>query len=64
MHSEGRSMEFIDTTLVESSHPSEGLRSIEVGLLCVQQNPEDRPYMSLVVPALRNDGALPTPKQP
>ena len=64
MHSEGRSMEFIDTTLVESRNPSEGLRSIEVGLSCVQQNPEDRPYMSLVVPALRNDGALPTLKQP
>ncbi|GJT73375.1 G-type lectin S-receptor-like serine/threonine-protein kinase [Tanacetum coccineum] len=64
MHSKGRSMEFIDTTLAESSNPSEVLRSMEVGLSCVQENPEDRPEMSLVVPALRNDGAFPTPKQP
>nr|GFB57373.1 G-type lectin S-receptor-like serine/threonine-protein kinase At4g27290 [Tanacetum cinerariifolium] len=64
MHSEGKSMEFIDTTLAESSNPSEVLRSMEVGLSCVQENPEDMPEMSLVVPALRNDGALPTPKQP
>nr|GFA68525.1 G-type lectin S-receptor-like serine/threonine-protein kinase At4g27290 [Tanacetum cinerariifolium] len=63
MHSEGKSMEFIDTHLAESSNPSEVLRSMEVGLSCVQENPEDRPEMSLVVLALRNDGALPTPKQ-
>ena len=64
MHSEGRSMELIDKTIAESSNPSEVLRSIEVGLLCVQQSPEDRPDMSSVVLVLGNEGALPKPKQP
>ncbi|GJS47163.1 G-type lectin S-receptor-like serine/threonine-protein kinase [Tanacetum coccineum] len=64
IHSEGRSMELLDTTLTESSNLFEVLRSIEVGLSCVQQNPEDRPSMSSVVLALGNEGALPTPKQP
>ncbi|PWA61561.1 G-type lectin S-receptor-like serine/threonine-protein kinase SD1-1 [Artemisia annua] len=40
------------------------MRVIEVWLLCVQQSPEDRPSMSLVVLALSNEGALPTPKEP
>ncbi|GJT88715.1 G-type lectin S-receptor-like serine/threonine-protein kinase, partial [Tanacetum coccineum] len=62
MHNEGKSMELIDTTLAESSDPSEVLRSIEVGLLCVQQSPEDRPNMSSVVLVLGNEGALPKPK--
>ena len=64
MHSEGKSMELIDTVLAESSDSSEVLRSIEVGLLCVQQRPEDRPNMSSVVLVLGNEGALPKPKQP
>jgi len=42
----------------------EVLRSIQVGLLCVQQSPEDRPNMSSVVLMLASEGALPQPKQP
>lgn len=64
MHSEGKSMELLDSSFVEASNPSEVLRSIEVGLLCVQQSPEDRPNMSSVVFMLGNEGALPKPKQP
>nr|GEY35486.1 G-type lectin S-receptor-like serine/threonine-protein kinase At4g27290 isoform X2 [Tanacetum cinerariifolium] len=64
MHSEGNSMELVDSSFAESSNPSEVLRSIEVGLLCVQQCPEDRPNMSSVVLMLGNEGALPKPKQP
>ncbi|KAK3023888.1 hypothetical protein RJ639_042904, partial [Escallonia herrerae] len=61
-----RSMELIDTT-VEGGKPSdvnEVLRSIHIGLLCVQQCPEDRPTMSSVVLMLSSGGALPWPKQP
>jgi hypothetical protein len=43
---------------------SEVLRSIHVGLLCVQENPEDRPNMSYVVLMLGNEDELPHPKQP
>ena len=64
MHSEGKSMELLDSSFAEASNPSEVLRSIEVGLLCVQQSPEDRPNMSSVVFMLGNEGALPKPKQP
>nr|XP_043620444.1 G-type lectin S-receptor-like serine/threonine-protein kinase At4g27290 [Erigeron canadensis] len=64
LHSEGRSMELMDTTLDEPTNPSEVVRSIDVGLLCVQQNPEDRPNMSSVVLMLCNEGSLQKPKQP
>lgn len=41
------------------------LRYINVGLLCVQENPADRPTMSYVVSMLNNELALlPKPKQP
>ena len=43
---------------------SELLRSIHIGLLCVQQHAEDRPTMSSVVVMLDNESTLPPPKQP
>ncbi|GJX90304.1 G-type lectin S-receptor-like serine/threonine-protein kinase [Tanacetum coccineum] len=67
MHSEGKSMELLDSSVAEASNASEVLRSMEVGLLCVQQSPDDRPNMSSVVFMLGNEGnegALPKPKQP
>ncbi|XP_052621380.1 G-type lectin S-receptor-like serine/threonine-protein kinase SD1-1 isoform X2 [Lactuca sativa] len=64
MHNEGRSAELIDTTLSQSSNSSEVIRSIIVGLLCVQQSPNDRPNMSSAVLMLGNEGILQKPKQP
>ena len=43
---------------------SEVLRCIHVGLLCVQQRPEDRPNMSSVVLMLSSESLLPKPRQP
>lgn len=43
---------------------SEVLRCIHVGLLCVQQKPEERPNMSSVVLMLGSENSLPDPKQP
>ena len=43
---------------------SEVLRSIHVGLLCVQQRPDDRPSMSSVVLMLSSEFTLPQPKMP
>ncbi|CAA2942542.1 receptor-like serine threonine- kinase SD1-8 [Olea europaea subsp. europaea] len=41
------------------------LRYINLGLLCVQENPNDRPTMSTVISMLKNEFApLPAPKQP
>lgn len=51
-----------------SLHPSclvpEVLRSIHVGLLCVQHHAKDRPTMLSVLLMLVSDSALPQPKQP
>ncbi|KAF2285910.1 hypothetical protein GH714_008896 [Hevea brasiliensis] len=60
----GRPLELIDKSLYDSCGPSQVLRCIQVGLLCVQQLPEDRPNMSTVVLMLVSDTFLPQPKQP
>ncbi|KAI7756301.1 hypothetical protein M8C21_019957, partial [Ambrosia artemisiifolia] len=64
LYNEGKSMDLLDATLAESCHPPEVLRSIVVGLLCVQQNAEDRPNMSSVIMMLSGEHALPQPNQP
>ncbi|MED6115017.1 hypothetical protein PIB30_086137 [Stylosanthes scabra] len=40
------------------------LRSIHVGLLCVQKSPDERPNMSSVVQMLSSESTLPPPKMP
>ncbi|KAM3287027.1 G-type lectin S-receptor-like serine/threonine-protein kinase [Capsicum chacoense] len=64
LHQEGRSLEIADPALVESGNTIELQRSIHVGLLCVQQSPEDRPNISSVVLMLTNESILPQPKPP
>lgn len=52
--------------MVENEVPSsEALRCIQVGLLCVQQHPEDRPTMSSVLLMLDSESVLlPQPRRP
>ncbi|PSS05790.1 G-type lectin S-receptor-like serine/threonine-protein kinase [Actinidia chinensis var. chinensis] len=64
LYKEGRSLELIDEHARDSCCLAEVLRSVHVGLLCVQQCPEDRPSMSSVVLMLGSEGDLPQPKQP
>ncbi|KAG8375903.1 hypothetical protein BUALT_Bualt09G0007500 [Buddleja alternifolia] len=64
LYKEGRSRELVDTCVDKEFYSWEVLRSIQVGLLCVQQKPEDRPNMSSVVVMLGNEGEIPTAKQP
>ncbi|KAK1407061.1 hypothetical protein QVD17_38672 [Tagetes erecta] len=64
LYQEGQLMELIDPSITESCHLYEVLRSIELALLCVQRNPDDRPSMSSVVVTLSSEGELPEPKQP
>ncbi|KAF7112201.1 hypothetical protein RHSIM_RhsimUnG0255500 [Rhododendron simsii] len=64
LYIEGRPLELVDALVRESWFASEVLRSIHVGLLCVQQRREDRPSMSTVVVMLGGEGALPRPKRP
>ncbi|KAJ4953699.1 hypothetical protein NE237_030531 [Protea cynaroides] len=56
--------ELIDQTIVKSCNPSEAMRCIHIGLLCVQDYVVDRPTMSKVVFMLSTDTTLPAPKMP
>lgn len=57
-------MELLDEVLQELCIASEVIRCIQVGLLCVQQRPQDRPDMSSVVLMLNGEKLLPKPKVP
>ncbi|KAG6756528.1 hypothetical protein POTOM_039958 [Populus tomentosa] len=61
---EGGSPELIAESIVESCNLYEALRSIQIGLLCVQRSPRDRPSMSTVVMMLGSESELPQPKEP
>ncbi|KAI3962707.1 hypothetical protein MKW92_012921 [Papaver armeniacum] len=64
---EGNPFELMEPGLGDSSYASfqEVLRCIQVGLLCVQKLPEDRPCMSSVVFMLSSENSLLLePKQP
>ncbi|XP_059591529.1 G-type lectin S-receptor-like serine/threonine-protein kinase At4g27290, partial [Vitis vinifera] len=64
LYIEGGSLEFIDTSKVNTCNLFEVLRSINVGLLCIQRFPDDRPSMHSVILMLGSEGALPRPKEP
>ncbi|KAM5580802.1 putative receptor-like protein kinase [Rosa sericea] len=62
---EGRGMEVIDEPVRETCLPHEALRCIHVALLCVQEDPVDRPTMSSVNHMLANEAtSLPPFKEP
>ncbi|KAK1409575.1 hypothetical protein QVD17_36102 [Tagetes erecta] len=61
---DGKSLDLVNAPLLSSCIISEVLRSIHIGLLCVQNHAEDRPTMSSVVLMLGNDGVLAQPKPP
>ncbi|CAA3016361.1 G-type lectin S-receptor-like serine threonine-kinase At4g03230 [Olea europaea subsp. europaea] len=63
--SENRALDLMDPILLESCEKSEVMKCINVGLLCVQEDPGDRPTMSNVVFMLDGEAiALPVPNQP
>ncbi|KAJ6966581.1 G-type lectin S-receptor-like serine/threonine-protein kinase SD1-1 isoform X4 [Populus alba x Populus x berolinensis] len=64
LYKEQKSFELIDESLNNTCDLSEVMRVIHVGLLCVQQAPEDRPTMSTVVLMLTSNITLPEPKEP
>ncbi|KAL7613915.1 hypothetical protein Lser_V15G08619 [Lactuca serriola] len=61
---EGKAMELLGAHMRNSCVASEVLRSIHIGLLCVQHHANDRPTMSSVVLMFGEEGALSQPKQP
>ncbi|KAL2341981.1 hypothetical protein Fmac_009921 [Flemingia macrophylla] len=58
-------LDLIDSSIGDSYSPSEVLRCIHVGLLCVQERAEDRPTMPSVMLMLSSESALmPQPRNP
>ena len=60
-----KALEVLDPRMKNSYVESQVLRWVQVGLLCVQKLPTERPTMSSVVSMLGNEGlALCQPNQP
>ncbi|WOH07332.1 hypothetical protein DCAR_0726762 [Daucus carota subsp. sativus] len=54
----------VDEAILDSKNQMEVVRVIQTGLLCVQEDPIDRPVMSHVVLMLSSTMKLPHPKKP
>ena len=64
MWKEGTPKVFIDANLRDSCILSEAVRCIQIGLLCLQRHPDDRPNMTSVVVMLSSENIVPQPKEP
>uniref|UniRef100_I1QR28 Receptor-like serine/threonine-protein kinase n=2 Tax=Oryza glaberrima TaxID=4538 RepID=I1QR28_ORYGL len=66
MWKEGKTKDLADSSIIDSCLLDEVLLCIHVALLCVQENPNDRPLMSSTVFILENGSstALPAPSRP
>ncbi|OEL14616.1 Receptor-like serine/threonine-protein kinase SD1-8 [Dichanthelium oligosanthes] len=61
----GESLEFIDQSIADTSNAMEVLKCIQIGLLCVQEQPKRRPTMSSVTTMLTSENpTLPEPCEP
>ncbi|XP_017243110.2 G-type lectin S-receptor-like serine/threonine-protein kinase At4g27290 isoform X2 [Daucus carota subsp. sativus] len=65
-YKDGNVLDLVDEVIKDLSreHQYEVFRAIQIGLLCVQQCPADRPTMATVVLMLTSELPLPQPKQP
>ncbi|KAM5550785.1 hypothetical protein ABKV19_027235 [Rosa sericea] len=61
---EGRALDLVDEVLGDSYSSSEVMTCVDVGLLCVQDNPADRPTMADVASILSSERDGPLPKRP
>jgi interleukin-1 receptor-associated kinase 1 len=60
----GKERELVDPSLRDEPRISEILRCIQIAVLCVQSDPEDRPTMSDVLMMLKCDSmAVPVPRE-
>ena len=65
MWKEGKTEKLPDSSIMDTCSLDEVLLCIHIALLCVQENPDDRPLMSLVVFILENGSTtLPAPSRP
>lgn len=62
---EDKILEILDSNVNESDSFNEVNKCIQIGLLCVQEDPEARPSMATVVSYLSNDQIqMPIPQEP
>uniref|UniRef100_A0A6N2N4X4 non-specific serine/threonine protein kinase n=1 Tax=Salix viminalis TaxID=40686 RepID=A0A6N2N4X4_SALVM len=59
-----KALEIVDPSLNELYHPREALKCIRIGLLCVEEDPMNRPSMLAAVFMLSSETEIPSPKQP
>lgn len=62
-----KALDITEAGVRERCNPSEVIKCVAVGLLCVQEDPNDRPTMSSVAFMLSSGtdpASLPNPKQP
>ncbi|OAO99923.1 hypothetical protein AXX17_AT4G26940 [Arabidopsis thaliana] len=63
--SKGTAMDLVDPIIIDNCQKSEVARCIHICLLCVQDDPEERPILSTIYMMLTNDTVtLPVPQQP
>jgi hypothetical protein len=62
---ENKVLDLMDPALHEVCNTDQFVKCANVGLLCIQEDPNDRPTISNVVTMLDSESAtIPTPKQP
>ncbi|KAL1215960.1 G-type lectin S-receptor-like serine/threonine-protein kinase [Cardamine amara subsp. amara] len=61
---ETKGIDLLDQVLADSSHQDEVGRCVQIGLLCVQHQPADRPNTVELLSMLTTKSVLPSPKQP
>ncbi|XP_028759043.1 putative serine/threonine-protein kinase [Neltuma alba] len=65
LYKKGRSLEIMDTAIAASAVPEQVAMCIQLGLLCIQGDPKDRPPMNRVMVVLsKKPGHLEEPKRP
>ena len=65
MWKDKKPVDLLDPSLAESCNSIEVIRCMIVGLLCIQEDPQDRPSMTDTVLMLGTDiESLPDPKEP
>ncbi|XP_074581307.1 receptor-like serine/threonine-protein kinase SD1-8 [Curcuma longa] len=62
---EGKALKLVDKSIGDSFPTTEALSCIKIGLLCVQERPNDRPTMNTLLKMLDSDiSLLPEPTEP
>lgn len=62
---QGMALQLVDRCLRDQYPPEEALRCIQIGLLCVQEDPTDRPSMSSLIVMLSGQCiSIPIPQMP